>query len=359
MFIELVALAVFVAIVLIVVVLFEATQRRVEDSRPTLTETPLVEGARIEGQRSGFARWLLVAAASAVPQSAKQIESIGRELKRAGHYGRDALIEFLAFRNILAFGLLLLFGVPAVLSDPATPIPGTLMATGLVTAALGYGLPRLILAQQAKRRVRRIENGLPDALDLVSMCLSGGMTLSESMERTGVELVEPRPDIAVEFGIIRRQADADSMGVALRNFSNRIDTPDTRALAALVSQTEQLGTSVSAAISDFSDAVRLTARQRAEERAGRASIALLFPVITCLAPPIFLLLCGPPMLRLADFVRSAHEPGGPLDPGALSRQAPLDFDDPLFGMPKERIGGNNTTAFRAEATPSDRQPNRP
>lgn len=351
MFIELVSIAVFVAIVLIVIVVFESFQRRSEETRPALTEAPLVAGARLEHQRSGLARGLLVAAASIVPQSSDRIDSIGRELKRAGHYGRDALIEFLAFRNILAVGMLLMFGIPAVLADPGTTLPQTLFLVGLVTAVLGYSLPRILLGQQAARRVRRIEAGLPDALDLVSMCLSGGLTLSESMERVGVEMAEPRPDIAIEFEIIRRQADADSMGVALRNFSDRIDTQDTRALAAIVSQTEQLGTSVSAAISDFSDSIRLSHRQRAEERAGRTSVQLLFPVITCLAPPIFILLCGPPALKLMDFVKSAKGPGGPLDPGALSSPEPLNFDDPFFGRPTNRIGNGADTGFRAEATP--------
>ncbi len=354
MFVELVTLAVFVAIALIVVVVVELTQRRKGEARPTLVEAPLVEGVSSEG-RSGFVRRLLVLGASIVPQTEKQIDTIGRELKRAGHYQRDALIEFLAFRNVLAIGMLCLFGTLAAMADPGSRLPLPLAGIAVVTAALGYGLPRLLLAQQASRRVARIERGLPDALDLISMCLSGGLTLPESMERAGSELAEGRPDVAVEFEIIRRQADADSVGAALRNFATRIETPDTRALAALVSQTETLGTSVSKAVSDFSDAVRLEHRQRAEERAGRASIALLFPVVTCLAPPIFVLLCGPPVLKLADFVRNAHEPGGPLNPQTLSSMQPLEFDDPYLSMPTERIGGDGReSGFTASAQPDDR-----
>eukprot|EP00913_Durusdinium_trenchii_P028283 g26511.t1 len=173
---------------------------------------------------------------------------------------------------------------------------------------------------RANARVARIERGLPDALDIIQMCLTGGLPLSDALARVAEEIRYTHPDVAVEFEIIRRQADAGSMAKALRNFAERIDAPDIRALAALVTQTERMGTEVSVAISEFGDRMRLSYRQRAEERASRASVLLLFPVILCLVPPLLIAIAGPPVLKLRNFLIEANEPGGTLDPSG-ARQA--------------------------------------
>ena len=104
------------------------------------------------------------------------------------------------------------------------------------------------------------------------------------------------------------------MASALRQFANRMDTPDINALATLVGQTERMGSHVATAICDYSDSVRRVRRQRAEEEASKTSIRMLFPVILCLAPPIYILLMGPPLLQLRNFIVKARVPGGVLNP---------------------------------------------
>jgi tight adherence protein C len=177
----------------------------------------------------------------------------------------------------------------------------------------------MALNMQARRRVARLQIGLPDALDIIRMCLSGGLPLRESLKRVSQEIVFFHPDIAVEFEIIRRQADADTMAHALKQFAQRIDVPDINALAALVMQTDRLGTHVATAITDYADSVRRASRQRAEERASKTSIKMLFPVVLCLAPPIYILLCGPPVLKLRTFVIEANRPGGVLDTASYGK----------------------------------------
>ena len=90
-----------------------------------------------------------------------------------------------------------------------------------------------------------------------------------------------------------------------------------------MTQTDRMGTHVAAAVADYADGVRRAARQRAEERANKTSIRLLFPVILCLAPPIYVLLCGPPVLKLRNFLIEGHKPGGVLDTSAVSRDGLL------------------------------------
>lgn len=267
-------------------------------------------GERISGRKaSAWTRAL----AGMLPQLGTEVEGIDQDLKRAGYYGQNALVDYLATRNTLTIGSLLIGGGLAVAADPATSLPEIVGGATLLVALLGYSLPRIMLSVQARRRVDRIQKGLPDALDVVRMCLTGGLPLREALDRVSREIEFFHPDIAVELEVIRRQADADTMPRALRQFARRINTPDVNALAALVTQTERTGTHVATAVTEYADSVRRAWRQRSEEQAGRTSIKLLFPVIFCLAPPIFVLLMGPPVVKLRNFVIEGHRPGGILD----------------------------------------------
>lgn len=259
------------------------------------------------------------AMAGAIPQFGGEIERIEKDLKRAGYYRPWALIDYLSSRNAMVVMSLFAFMGLAVMAKPGSDLPPVLFGAGCLTALLGYGLPRLFLARQAKARVERIQTGLPDALDIVHMCLSGGLPLRESLARVSKEIEFFHPDIAVEFEVIRRQADADTMAKALRQFAERIDSPDVSALASLVTQADQLGTHVADAVTEFAVGVRRNFQQRAEERANKTSIKMLFPVVLCLAPPIYILLMGPPLIKMKNFIMEENKPGGILDPSAINQ----------------------------------------
>ncbi|WP_166829190.1 type II secretion system F family protein [Thalassoroseus pseudoceratinae] len=256
--------------------------------------------------------------AGLLPVSESGMDRLEQELKRAGYYASFAAIEFLATRNTIVVGLALIGGTAAVLSDPTTSVPELIMIATVVFAALAYLVPRLILKIQSRARLGRIETGLPDALDMVRMCLTGGLPLRGALERVAQEVEFFHPDLAVELEVVRRHAEADTMPKALREFSRRLNTPDVNALATLVSQTERLGTHVAVAVTEFADSVRRQQRQRAEERASKTSIRMLFPVIFCLAPPVFILLLGPPVLQLKNFLKDAHGVDGVLNPETYS-----------------------------------------
>lgn len=253
------------------------------------------------------------AMAKVIPQLGVEVEKIERDLKRAGYYAHTALVEYMASRNLLIISVLIVTGLLAVLADPTTSTPQLIVMVGLITAICGYGIPRMVLNLQARARVDRIQRGLPDALDIVRMCLSGGLPLRDAFQRVASEIGMFHPDIAMELQVIQRHADANSMPDALKKFAKRIDTPDINALASLVSQADQVGTNVASAVADYADSIRRQFRQRAEEAASKTSIRLLFPVIFCLAPPIYLLLCGPPLLQIRNFVTEGNQPGGVLD----------------------------------------------
>lgn len=264
--------------------------------------------------------WFQQAMAGALPQLGSEQETLDKDLKRAGYYGPFALVEYLATRNTLVVTSVILFGLLAVCSPPGSGLAEEFLIAGLVTSGLGYGIPRFLLSLQARSRLARIQKGLPDGLDIVRMCVAGGLTLREALERVAVEIEAVHPDIAVEFDVIRRQSEADTMKTALKKFSERVDTPDVKALAALISQADRLGTNIAQAVTEYADSVRRAARQRAEENASKTSIKLLFPVILCLSPPVFILLLGPPLLNLTTFVKESRQPGGVLDPTPYQEQ---------------------------------------
>ncbi len=270
-------------------------------------------------------RWR-VNLAGAIPIPDTEYDSLSQDLKRAGFYGSNAIIEFLSTRNILVLGTLFIGGALAVVADPSTPLPKTLLIVTIVITGFAYIIPRALLKAQANRRLHRILKGLPDALDIIRMCLSGGLSLRDSLQRVSSEIEAFHPDISVELEVVRRHAEADTMAKALKEFSKRMNAPDVNALANLVTQSERTGTHIAAAVTDFADGIRRQFRQRAEERANKTSVKLLFPVILCLAPPVFILLLGPPVLQLRSFFRDAHKPGGVLE-------SPISFRPPPSNTP--------------------------
>ena len=240
--------------------------------------------------------------AAAVPQLQVELVGIERDLRRAGNYRPHAMTEYLAARNGLLLAIMcvaLAAGVAAAKNPDALFI---IAAVSLVALIICYGLPRMYLYKLASDRVQRIQQGLPDALDVAAMCLTGGVSLRDSLQRVGEELGLSHPDVAREFDIIRVQAEAGSMRQALRQFAQRIDVPDIKSLSAIVGHTERLGTNVALAVKDYADNVRRARRHRAEEHANKMTVKMLFPVVLCLAPPVFILLCGPPILELRDYL---------------------------------------------------------
>ncbi|MEX1231578.1 MAG: type II secretion system F family protein [Planctomycetaceae bacterium] len=324
MFIDLITVGAFFVFFLIVFLLGDAITggRRVARN---------VAKGRLTNREDGEEKYtrmvfgpLTTALATIIPQSSGEVDAIERDLKRAGYYRHTALKEYMATRNALILFIVISTLALATMADPGSKIPEMVLVVGFITSVLGYGLPRLVLRNQAERRVNRIQKGLPDALDIITMCITGGLPLTEALARVSDEIRYSHRDVSIEFDIIRRQSEADTMAKALRQFADRIDSPEINSLSALVTQTQRMGTHVATAVCEYADSVRRSHRQRAEEQASKTSIKLLFPVVLCLAPPIYILLLGPPLLKMKNFIREAHQPGGVLEPNVEGLQEAID-----------------------------------
>lgn len=244
-----------------------------------------------------------------LPQNLFASETLDKDLHRAGYYRTYARQRYLAVRNGVVILTVLAAGAIAVAIGPKhqKAVWWTLGA-GVVAAIVAFAVPRVVLAIQARRRVSRIRAALPDALDTIAMCLQGGISLQECLGYVGQETMAVHPDLGLELMMVSQQTDINSFDFAIQQFATRIDASEVVALAALVTQTQRLGTRIVDSIRDFADNLRLKRRQMAEAKASRAELFLLFPVIFCLLPSILLLLWGPPILSLIDFIQGPASP---------------------------------------------------
>jgi tight adherence protein C len=247
--------------------------------------------------------------AGQLPQSLFNVEELDKDLRRAGYYRPYAKQRFLALRNSLVILIVIATGITVVSIGPEhqKAVYWTL-GIGLTAVLLGYTMPRIILAVNARQRVERIRDSLPDAMDTVTMCLQGGISFQECLKFVGQEMMAVHPDLGLELQIVGQQADINSFDFAIQQFANRIDAPEIVAMASLVTQNQRLGTGIVDSMRDFADSLRLKRRQIAEAQAGRTELFLLFPVVFCLVPSILLLLWGPPILEMLDFLSGPSSP---------------------------------------------------
>jgi tight adherence protein C len=266
-------------------------------------------------EERSFPIWMQWLSAS-VPQMQIELNRIRRDISRAGIYAPDALERLLAIRNGLVWCSL--FSIPLVLIL-ASSGHLSIVAVGLLIAVVFYALPGLFLNARGRVRAGGILGAIPEILDIISMCLSGGLTLEQALPR----IVEYSPhvsrDLTNELKLVVQQANASSAGTAFHQLSERIDEVELRSLAATVQHTERLGTDMKRAIDSLSQSIRSTLKTDAEARANSLSLKLLFPIIFCISPPVFFVLVVPPIIKLRDHfqreflptdTRQALEAGG-------------------------------------------------
>ncbi len=140
--------------------------------------------------------------------------------------------------------------------------------------------------------------------------MTGGLGVNRSLERTASELAHAHPDLAQELSIVHHQTQVSSFAKSMQGFATRMDDPEITGLSTLVQHNERLGSSIGDALVEYADGIRLARRQRAEETGNKRNILLLFPVILLLAPPIYILLLGPSMLELRDFMNRERRENG-------------------------------------------------
>ena len=227
------------------------------------------------------------------PTSPAEMGKLKARLVAAGYRGGEALPVFIGLRlgsGLLAFG---------VMSTPLFGKPSVLLALG--AAALGYLLPGMALGRLAQRRQHRIRLSLADALDLMVVSVEAGLGLDQALQRVGDELAFAHKDLSEELRLVNLELRAGkSRPDALRNLADRTGVDDLSSLAAMLIQTDKFGTSVAQSLRVYSDTLRTKRRQRAEEAAAKTGVKMVFPLVFCIFPAIWVVTIGPAAIKFVQ-----------------------------------------------------------
>jgi len=319
-------------------------RRLFQDFRGLLAESadslplPAPEDLPIQNDQFVFGS-LTPSIAQLLPETDTRREVQRKSLIAAGYHSRASWLNLSAIRFVLAFLALVIVGFWLIVAPPA--IEPWLLGLLVMAPLFMWALPPLMVAFKASERKSDIERGLPDVLDMMNMGVSQGLTVPQSLRRISTELVSSHPALAEELRIVDQQAEIGSLPVALRNFGQRIESPEVSSLTSLLIQSEATGTSISRALSDYSDSIRASLKERADARANAASFQLLFPVALLLMPSVFLFLLGPAIVQMSDFFNNQAE-GLQQDRRdalqSLDQQPQLDLR--RFGAPGGAFGGS-------------------
>jgi len=224
-----------------------------------------------------------------VPKSPKEMTALRRRLTRAGYRGLTAAVVYGTAEVLLPFvvgGLaLMVFGFSR-------------WYFALLGAGIGFVLPSVWLGRQTALRQKEIRNGLPDALDLMIVCIEAGSGIDQAIMKTSDELDITYPALAEEMRLVTTEMRAGKPRIeAFKNFASRTKVDEVRSLVSMLVQTDRFGTSVAQALRTHADVSRTKRRQNAEERAGKIGVKLVFPLVFCLFPALYVAILGPAVVQ--------------------------------------------------------------
>jgi tight adherence protein C len=252
----------------------------------------LTVGRDLEGENQTFKALmgLVKRVGEKAPRSMKELGPLRLRLVQAGFRRDEALALFFGIRIMLALGLFVLF------SSSMLTKPNIMFA--LAGLGVGYILPGMVLARLAKRRAHRIRLALADALDLLVVSVEAGLGLDQALTRVGSELAFAYPDLSDELRLVNLELRAGkARAEALRNLGERSGVDDLNSLVTMLIQTDKFGTSIAQSLRVYSESLRTKRRQRAEEAAAKTGVKMVFPLVFCIFPAIWVVTIGPAAIK--------------------------------------------------------------
>jgi tight adherence protein C len=207
----------------------------------------------------------------------------------------------------LYFGIRLLGPLAAIIgaSFISSDNMGLWMA-GMAVAA--FLIPDFVLTEMIRHRREKIRLGMPDAIDLLVICVEAGLGLDQALLRSGQELALSHPAIAEEFTQINLEQRAGKGRIdAWRSMGERTKLDVIKAFTSMLAQTDRFGTPISRALTSFSDGMRQKRRQEAEELAAKTTVKLVFPLVLFIFPSIFIVLLGPALITIVRSLNSVFQ----------------------------------------------------
>ncbi|MEJ2093520.1 MAG: type II secretion system F family protein [Syntrophobacterales bacterium] len=227
-----------------------------------------------------------------------KVNELKKTLIQAGIYQESALAIYFGLKLGLTVALPILvmpwlFGrnLPLIL----------LLIIFFLLVILGYFLPTLILNHLVVTRQRKIKEGLPDALDLLVVCVEAGQGLNAALKRVSDDLKLSNPVLAREMSLVNLEINAGlEREAALRNLAERTGVDDVASLTSMLIQADRFGTSLAQSLKVQSETLRTTRRQKLEELAAKTPVKLVFPLLLFIFPALMVVIIGPAAIRIME-----------------------------------------------------------
>lgn len=229
--------------------------------------------------------------AETVSGNEKEMSQLREKLVNAGFRRESAPVVFKGIQLILTGVGLFIGGVFGILADGLSQ--GLLLkaAAGIV---IGFIIPKLILDQLVKKRKEKIFLGMPDALDLMVVCVEAGLGMDQALRKVADEMLKSHVEVGEEFSIANQQLQfGKQRSDVLHALGFRSGVDDLKQLTAILIQADRFGSSIAAALRVQSDSMRVKRRQIAEEKAAKTAVKMIFPLVLFIFPGIFVVLVGP------------------------------------------------------------------
>jgi len=217
-------------------------------------------------------------------------------LIQAGYRQPSALAVFLGIR---VGGAVALY-VYGVLGGAAIDLPGSLaIVLGIVGGVAGWTVPNFLLSARITRRQKGLQKALPDAVDLLVICVEAGLGLNQAFQRVAVEMRHLNELLTMEIAQMNMEVRAGTpRDQALMDLADRTGLADIRSLSTMLIQTERFGTSIAHSLRIHSETMRTKRQQRAEEAAAKTTIKMVFPLAICIFPALFVVVLGPALIMM-------------------------------------------------------------
>jgi len=295
-FIEAITFGIVVAVTFAAMRVFEGgvlVRRRLGE---TAAAAPGDSVLRAQGVSNPILTWVQ---ASSSLSNEKDRNKLRRDLAMAGFDHPAAPVWYVIIRFGLAIGCPLLFIFAANLSPKHIAVPLLIMVT-LFILAVCLLIPRAFIDNRAGARREQLQQEFPDALDLMVVCVEAGLGLEAAFVRVGLEVHRSHPMISGAFNEVSQEILAGrTRADALRAMADRYDVDSLKSFAALLIQSDQLGSSIAQTLRTFANEMREHRLLRAEEKAMRIPVLLTIPLVACILPVIVVALLLPPILDVA------------------------------------------------------------
>jgi tight adherence protein C len=227
---------------------------------------------------------------AAAPRSSSEISKLQQRLTIAGYRSREAVVVFFGIRVVVSLAMFMLLVSPLIKRSN--------LGVALAGAGVAYVLPAMILARMAKKRQHLMRLGLADALDLLIVTVEAGLGLDQAIARVSEELAFAHKDLTDELRLINLEIRAGkARAEALQNLAVRTGIDDVASLVTMLVQTDKFGTSVAQSLRVHAETVRTKRRQRAEEAAAKTGAKMVFPLVVCIFPAIWVVTVGPVVIK--------------------------------------------------------------